>query len=225
MIQQLDNQLVLDNGLVRRVLTWNQNGFYTTSLRDVMTGQEFVNGLLPEFNVTVNGVKIASYSEARVREVDGEYEASKPLPKFLDCEMHQVNAAEGATLHFVLPVGGVELYITYWIWPELSGFVKAMEFKAGDQEAVLEHLDIDHLCCQPGLFRDCIVTTGSDDAPQPACFAIEGETDILHLHNEKLQAGFLSGAVAAVPLLSALEGDHGRIRMVEVPVPQALEAR
>ncbi|MBO4620483.1 MAG: alpha-galactosidase [Victivallales bacterium] len=208
MIQQLDNQLVLDNGLVRRVLTWNQNGFYTNSLCDLATGQEYVSAPLPEFNVTVNGVKLSSYSEARIREVDGEYEASKPLPKFLDCEVHQVHAAEGATLHFALPVGGVELFITYWIWPELSGFVKSMEFKAGGQEAVLEHLDIDHLCCQPGLFRDCIVTTGSDDAPQPACFAIEGDTDILHLHNAKLQAGFLYGMAVPGPLRRILCYPH-----------------
>ena len=172
MIQQLDHGLVLNNGLLHRELCWGESGFYTTALRDVVAGQEYVSATLPEFNVTVNGVKIASYSEARIREVDGEYEARKPIPHFLECEIRKEGVSEVATLRFTLAETGVELRANYRIWPGVAGIVKWLEFQAGNQEAVLEHLDIDHLCCQPGLFRDCIVTTGSDDAPQPACFAI-----------------------------------------------------
>jgi len=208
MVQQFDNQIVLDNGRVRRVLTWNENGFYTSSLLETASGLEFVHSPQLEFSVKVNGEKIASYSEARIREVDGSVEARKPVPQFVDCEVHHVDAAECATLHFALPVGGVELWISYWIWPELAGFVKCLKFRAGEQPTVLDCLDIDSVYCFPGQFRDCVVTTGADDQWQPTCFALEGETDLIHLHSAKLQAGFLYGMAIPGPLRRILCYPH-----------------
>ena len=209
MIQIRDSQVILDNAQIHRALSWDENGFYTSAMRDVVTGQDYVTAPLPEFNVMVNGVKISSYSEARVREVDGEFEARKPLPRFLDAKLTK-DEADGETvmLRFALPKSSVELRVFYTIYPGLSGFVKCLEFRAGNEPAVLENLDIDHLCCQPGLFRDCIVTTGTDDAPQPACFVNEGDADILHLHNAKLAAGFLYGMSIPGPLRRILCYPH-----------------
>ena len=91
MIDCTEDTALLHNRFLSRRFCWNENGFFSDSLVNLKTGNEYCRGKGYEFAFSVNGEKIVSYSEPRLREVDGNMECRKDVPRFLGSEARRMD--------------------------------------------------------------------------------------------------------------------------------------
>ena len=201
MIDCTKSEALLHNRFFSRRLCWNGNGFFSDSLVNLETGNEYCRGKGYEFAFAVNGEKIVSYSEPRLREVDGNMECRRDVPRFLGSEIKRVDeASEELSLRFSVENYGVAVKAVYRISSEIPGIVKHLEIVALQDDLCITELIFDTFDFYPGQFSDCDYFCGSDDAPLPLNFALEGSADIIRCHNAALGEGFLCGSAAPGPL-------------------------
>ncbi len=201
MIDCAGDAALLHNRFFSRRLCWNENGFFSDSLVNLKTGNEYCRAKGYEFAFAVNGEKITSYSEPRLREVDGNMECRRDVPRFLGLETARLNETmEELILRFSMEDSGVTVKVSYRISSEIPGIVKQLEIGAWKDELCITGLIFDTFDFYPGDFSDCDYFCGSDDAPLPLNFAVEGSADVIRCHNAVLEEGFLCGSAAPGPL-------------------------
>ena len=112
MIDCAGDAALLHNRFFSRRFCWNENGFFSDSLVNLKTGNEYCRGKGYEFAFSVNGEKIVSYSEPRLREVDGNMECRKDVPRFLGSEARRMDeTTEELVLRFSVEKYGVAVKI------------------------------------------------------------------------------------------------------------------
>lgn len=201
MIDCTEDTALLHNRFLSRRFCWNENGFFSDSLVNLKTGNEYCRGKGYEFAFSVNGEKIVSYSEPRLREVDGNMECRKDVPRFLGSEARRMDeTTEELILRFSVEKYGVAVKFSCRISSEIPGIVKQLEIEALKDDLCITELIFDTFNFYPGQFNDCDYFCGSDDAPLPLNFAVEGSADVIRCHNSALKEGFLCGSAAPGPL-------------------------
>jgi alpha-galactosidase len=131
---QWDNQLmVLDNGVIRRVIQSDQstNGFCSKSLKIINDDQEFLAPGSEEFSFTLDGKTQSgtqSWKVISVSEIAGE------------------NEGKGAQVVLESRENSLRISITYLLYPELPIIRKKIIFtNLSDHDRCLESVDIENL--------------------------------------------------------------------------------
>ncbi len=209
MISRGTDSVLLHNRFFSRHLAWDANGFYSDSLVNKTTGTEYCRGKESEFSFRINGKKMPSWFEPRIREVDGNPEPRSNAPEFLEAEIRRPDEnTEELRLHFALKHAPANVTISYRVFREIPGFVKQLEIEALEDDIRISELVFDSFCFYPGRPCDCDYYQGTDDTLLPVNFAVEGTTDIIRCHNPLLHEGFLCGSAAPGPLRRFLGYSH-----------------
>ena len=184
----------IDNGLVERVLEVSPKGIRSLSIRNLITGMEYLRKPVNEFMFSANQRQICSFREGGVREVDGNREQTGCDVQFRSATLLDP-ACDEKTLDVALTAEQLEIHLLYTVCEGIAGFRKKMTIRNTSGDAIrLERLIFDDTSACPGEWCDCDFFCGQDSHPQPLCFMHEGDEDILRCHNPKLNEGYFLGS-------------------------------
>ena len=195
MIKRLDDStFVLDNGLVCRTLTVNENGLHTSSFVNKQSGTQYVYAKECEFSFTANKKSLSSFSTVRTREVDGVTVTTTADFVFSGFDIvKNSDASETLVLH-LQNSSNLNVDVCYKIYQNIAGVRKHLEItNSSDAEITIENLVIDNLMLAPAVPADCRMYHDFDRDMPPA-FATESPEDVIRIHNHTIDEGCFFGS-------------------------------
>ncbi|OQA88318.1 MAG: Melibiase [Lentisphaerae bacterium ADurb.Bin242] len=200
----------IENGIVARELEAGHGGIRTISVRNRVTGTEYLREPVNEFMFSANHRHLQSFREGGVRVVDGNREETGRDVGFRSANLLSAGPDE-KTLDLALEAENLEIHLLYTVYDGIAGFRKKMTIRnVGGQEIRLESLIFDDTSICPGEWCDCDFYRGQESLPQPLCFTCEGNEDILRCHNPKLNEGWFLGTTVPGVLRFFLFYPHWR---------------
>lgn len=197
----MTEKLCLENDLFLREIVFGSGGVYTSSIYNKVTGREYNKRLeVGEFQFSVNGDQITSYSKPEVHILDGSVVDVKQILEPLGYEF-----SSGAGGNRILKISlrcekhDFILRVCYEIYPDLAGCGKWLEIDCLGEEIHLSRMFFEQLNTCPGDFADSDFFTRQGMVPAAPMF-VTNEDDIIQLHNAGLNEGLFVGSSACGPL-------------------------
>lgn len=181
----------ISNAFISRTMEVNDCGVRTISLRNEISGREYIKSPVHEFMFNLNGVMYSSYGSSAVREQDGNADSFGGGFLFKNATQND------HSLDLTFTLGAMEITICYRLYPEVAGMSKKLIFRnTSSKTARLDTLFFDDTCMAPGDFSDCEFYRGQADVNTQICFTLEACEDIIRCHNPKMNEGWLMGSTA-----------------------------
>jgi alpha-galactosidase len=194
--------LRLENDLFLREIVLGAGGVYTSSIYNKVTKREYnIRDEAGEFNFSVNGDQIGSYSKPEVHILDGSVVDIKQI---LEPIGHEFSA--GSKGSQILKVSlrcekhDFILRVCYEIYPDLAGCGKWLEIDCLGEDLHIGKMFFERLHTCPGEYADSDFFGQQGMVAKPPMFAACGDDDIIQLHNAKLNEGMFIANGACGPL-------------------------
>lgn len=199
---------VLDNGLIKRCVTFDRQGLYTSSLVNLISGTEYIKKPAFDFAFSAGDLRHTSFTEATVREVDGV--AEETANPFALSQSKISTLPDGSE---TLAVGmqtnsGIAVTVTYRIYPGIAGIRKGVVIKNVSGKAVkISNIIYDNAVFLPGTPADCEFYYDFDRPAMPV-FSCEATEDVIRCYNPVLKEGWFLGTNAPGVMRSFLVFPH-----------------
>jgi len=197
----MTEKLRLENDLFLREIIVESGGIYTSSIYNKVTNREYNKRLeLGEFQFSVNGDQITSYSKPEVHILDGSVVDVKQMLEPVGHEF-TVGSKGSQILKISLRCEKHDfiLRVCYEIYPDLAGCSKWLEIDCLGEDIHVGRMFFEQLNTCPGDFADSDFFTRQGMVATAPMFATD-EDDIIQLHNIKLDEGLYVGNGACGPL-------------------------
>lgn len=201
-------EITFGNELFQLRLAFDDGGLRKTGLRLLRTGTEFIKEEEGEFSFKVNDRGVDS------RQVRPEGDAWYEVSEWQD-------GGRQLVVRFSVPESPLRGSVTYSIPAHVAGYVKHIELEAMTEEARIENFYLEKFCFCAGEFADNELLCGYERRPGPILWASEGETDVMELHNAKLQAGWLAATAAPGALRRLFWYPHWRAAGISYSMSRA----
>ncbi|MDR3710188.1 MAG: alpha-galactosidase [Capsulimonadaceae bacterium] len=200
-IQYENNRFTLENPYFSRTLQVDGDGLRTVSIVHKANNREFVRRPdALEFQVTLNGRLVESYSKAQYHILDGNLTSAE---KHLTFEGHVISAGASGSeileLRFLVAEQKTRIRVFYEVYPDLPGASKWLVFDCLGGELHISKVFFEILNACAGQFANAEFYLRQGTIRAAANFA-SNDDDIVQVHSHDLDKGLFIANAAPGPL-------------------------